>query len=584
TQKLNEAGEMIPRRLHQISQETTINQTHQQTQSSHQKHPNPNLSIPISIQQTGFCPTKSAPSPSNWSHRIRYCISRGDHREALLFYSRTRRTGIYHLGALPLLLKACASLSLLNHGKALHAESVKVGIESGVMVGTSLVDMYGKCGDIVGSRKVFDNVSERNVVTWNAMIGGYMATDDTKSASVLFEQMSTRSAVTWIEMIDGFGRRGDTVTARQLFDQVPLEMRTVVTWTVMVDGYCRNGEMGAAREVFEKMPIRNFFVWSSMISGYCKTGDVQAAKDIFERIPERNLVNWNSIISGLAQNGFFEEALDDFRKMRSEGFEPNEVTMAGVLSACAQLGLLDAGKEIHQMIVHKRIKLNQFLLNGLIDMYGKCGDLSNARLIFEKISNRNDACWNSMISSYAIHGQCQEALELFGKMEQSTEKPNDITFLSVLSACAHGGSVEEGLETFSKIKKHGLTARIKHYGCLIDLLGRAGRIREAYDLIKMMPMKPNDTVWGALLGACRIYSDTDMADRVLEEIGRDSEPGSSYDSQNYVTLSNIYAASDSWERAQRMRTVMLIKGFQKAPGHSSFMLNSPETSFSAAIA
>ncbi|CAL5386578.1 unnamed protein product [Camellia sinensis] len=559
-------------RLYRNSQEFTY-LIQQQTQNKHQ--------YPKLIKQSSnFCPTKSLPSSSNWSYHIRNCISHGAHSEALSIYTHIRRTGIYLLGVVPLLFKACASISMLNHGKALQAESIKMGVDSDVMVGTSLVDMYGKCGLLFDAQNVFDYMPERNVVTWNAMIGGYIRNGDLDAASFLFEKMSTRSAITWIEMIDGFASNGVTLTARQLFDQVPLELRNVVTWTVMVDGYASNGEMEAAKEIFEAMPIRNYFVWSSMISGYCKKGDVQAAKAIFDRIPKRNLVNWNSLISGLAQNGFCEEALDFFTKMQTEGFEPDEITVVSVLSACAQLGLPDSGKEIHQMIIHKGIKLNQFILNGLVDMYAKCGDLTNARLIFERMSKRNDACWNAMISGFAIHGQCKEALEFFGRMEASSEKPNVITFLSVLSACGHGGFVEEGLEIFLKMEKYGLIATIQHYGCLIDLLGRAGRVKEAYDLIKTMPMKPNDTIWGALLGACRIHSDLDMADRVLKEVGRDSEPCFSNDS-HYVILSNIYAASDSWERAETMRTVMLDKGFQKTPARSSFVVNKKEMSFCA---
>ncbi|KAH7835994.1 hypothetical protein Vadar_031825 [Vaccinium darrowii] len=522
-------------------------------------------------QSSDFCPIKITSIPSNLSNYIRHCISQGNHKEALLTYPQIRRTGIYHFGVVPLILKACACLSLIHIGKALHAESIKSGVESNVVVGTSLVNMYAKCGDILCSRKVFDEMPERNVVTWNAMIGGYMTNGRMKEASFLFERMGQRSVVTWIEMIDGFAKSGETAIARELFDRVPMGIRNVATWTVMVDGYARNGEMEAAKNVFDSMPIRNFFVWSCMVSGYCKRGDVEAAKAVFDMIPERNLVNWNSLISGLAQNGFCEEALDVFVKMQTEGFEPDEVTLSSALSACANLGLLDVGKEIHQMIVDKGIKLNHFILNGLIDMYAKCGDLRNARLIFEKISERNDCCWNTMISSYAIHGQCIEALELFGRMEALNEEPNDLTFLSILSACAHGGFVQEGMETFAKMEKYGLTASVRHYGCIIDLLGRAGRLNEAYDLVKRMPVEPNDTIWGALLGACRIHLDTDLADRVLEEVGRYSDSGSSNDS-HYQLLSNIYAASDKWEKVERMRTVMLDKGFQKAPGQSSCML------------
>ncbi|KAA8538328.1 hypothetical protein F0562_027849 [Nyssa sinensis] len=508
-------------------------------------------------QSSKFYSRKGPSNQSNWFNQIKHCISQGAPREALQNYIRIRRNGIYLLGVVPLLVKACASLSVLNHGKALHAESIKFGVELDVMVGTSLVDMYAKCGGIVDSRNMFDYMPERNVVTWNAMIGGYMRNGHTKSASILFERMSTRTAITWVEMIDGFARSGDMVISRELFDCVPPELKTVVTWTVMVDGYASNGEMEAAREVFEAMPQRNFFVWSSMISGYCKKGDIQAAKDIFDRVLVRNLVIWNSLISGYAQNGFSEEALEAFSKMQAVGFEPDEVTFASVLSACAQLGLLDFGKEIHQMIIHRRIIGNQFILNGLVDMYAKCGDLSNARLIFEGMSHKNDACWNAMISGFAIHGQCKEALEFFGRLENSSVKPNDITFLSVLSACAHGGFVKEGLETFSKMEKYGLTAGIRHYGCLIDLLGRAGKLKEAYDLIKRMPVKPNDTVWGALLGACRIHSDMVTAERVLGEVEKPDSGTDGDDDSHYVLLSNIYAASDRWEKAERMRIGML---------------------------
>ncbi|XP_059630568.1 pentatricopeptide repeat-containing protein At3g21470-like [Cornus florida] len=564
---------MRTRTAYQNSQEITVH-PQQYSLNSHHHHLNPIFLHPKSFKQSSnCCPKESIPTPSHWSYHIRNCISQGVPKEALLIYNRVRRNGIYLLGVIPLILKACASLSVVQHGKALHTESIKVGVESDVMVGTSLVDMYAKCGSIVDSRHVFDCMPERNVVTWNAMIGGYTRNSDAKSASVLFEKMPTRTGVSWIEMISGFARIGDMVIARQLFDRVPPELRNVVTWTVLVDGYAKNGEMEAAKEAFEAMPQRNFFVWSSMIYGYCKKGDIQAAKGIFDRIPVRNLVNWNSLISGYAQNGFCEEALEAFSKMQAEGFEPDEVTLASVLSACAHLGLMDVGKEIHQLIIHKRIKPNQFVLNGLIDMYAKCGDLGNARSIFEGMFHRNDACWNAMISGFAIHGQFREALVLFGRMENSGVKPNDITFVSILSACAHGGLVKEGLEIFSKMEKYGLTATIKHYGCVIDLLGRAGKLEEAFFyLIRRMPVKPNDTVWGALLGACRIHSDMEMANRVLEEVDK-ADPGTGCDDYSrYVLLSNIYAAADKWEKAERMRKDTVNEGFQKTPGYSSILL------------
>ncbi|XP_021760947.1 pentatricopeptide repeat-containing protein At3g21470-like [Chenopodium quinoa] len=514
-------------------------------------------------------------NPTNLLHVIRDLLAQKSPRNALLLYNQFRRQNVCNLDVTPLIFKACSCLSLKNHGKSLHAESVKYGVDFDVMVGTSLLGMYSKCGEIVDARKVFDNMPQRNVITWNAMIAGYLIGGDTMAALSLFEAMPERTVVTWNEMIRGFAVMGDTAMARELFDQVNVEMRTVVTWTVMVDGYARNGMMEAAREVFEGMPKRNCFVWSVMINGYCKIGEVEEAKAIFYRTPVRNLVIWNSLVSGLARNGFCEDAIDAYREMQVDGFEPDEVTVTSVLSACSQLGCLDVGKEVHLSICEKGIKFNQFVLNGLVDMYAKCGDLNTARSIFEGMRQRNGTCWNSMITGFAVHGKCQEAVEFFYQMETESVKPDEISFLSVLSACAHGGLVQEGLNIFSKMEKYGVKAGVKHYGCIIDLLGRGGRLKEAFDLVKSMPMRPNDTIWGTLLGACRVHSEATLAEEALEDIVHmDSRNGS-----HYVLLSNIYADSDRWDKAEEIRTAMLDKGIEKTSASSSCMFGIRNSNF-----
>ncbi|XP_024964875.1 pentatricopeptide repeat-containing protein At3g21470-like [Cynara cardunculus var. scolymus] len=506
---------------------------------------------------------------SDLCHRIRISLSNGTPKEAIVIYAQNRRNPLCILSVVPLVFKACASLSMINNGKALHSESIKGGVQSDVVVGTSIVNMYGKCREVIDARKVFDEMPVKNVVTWNAIIGGYMRNGRTKPALCLFEKMSYRTTVSWIEMIEGYARTGDTKMARCIFDQVPLVLRNVVTWTVMVEGYASNGQMNAAKDIFEAMPQRNFFVYSSMISGYFKNGHVEEGKAIFDRIKVRNLVNWNSLISGYCHNGLCEEALDAFAKMQADGFEPDEVSFACALSACAQLGSLKTGITLHHMIIQRSIKLNQFILNGLVDMYAKCGDLTNARLIFEGMLERNDACWNAMISGFSIHGHCKEALEFFDRMVKSSVNPNEITFLSVLTACAHSGFIREGLETFSKMENYGLSPNIKHYGCLVDLLGRAGRLKDAYRIVIDMPMRPNDMIWMALLGACRVHADMDMANQVLERV-RDQVSG---DCSHYVLMSNMYAASERWEKAESVRIVMSRKRVSKTVGHSSVILD-----------
>ncbi|KAG6784082.1 hypothetical protein POTOM_009766 [Populus tomentosa] len=423
-------------------------------------------------QNSQACPATTNPS---WSSCIRKHVSNGSYREAIVLYNQIRSKGVYFFGLVPLVLKACAYVSVLNCGKSLHSEAIKHGVDSN--------------------------------------------NGDMKSALVLFDKMPTRNAVSWIEMIDGFARSGDMVAARR---------------------------------------------------------NVKEARAIFDRVPVRNLVNWNSLICGYSQNGFCEEALDAFGKMQNEGYEPDEVTVVGVLSACAQLSLLDVGKDVHKMICAKGLKLNEFVGNALVDMYSKCGDLTGARLIFERMTNKNNACWNSMISGFAVHGKTKEALEFFGRMEESNEKPDEITFLSVLSACVHGGFVEVGLEIFSKMERYGLSASIQHYGCLVDLLGRAGRIQDTYHLIKSMPMKPNDTVWGAFLGACRIHMDNDMVEQVVEDVCTSDSSVDSGNDPHYALLLNIYAGSGSWEKAGRVSMVMADRGLQKTSGRSSLMLENTE--------
>ncbi|XP_027337227.1 pentatricopeptide repeat-containing protein At3g21470 [Abrus precatorius] len=508
-------------------------------------------------------------NPSHWSHSIRNHIEKGSCLGALVVYNQIRHV-VCDSTVVPLLLKVCASLRFLNYVKALHAESIKAGSDTDMFIETALLGAYAKCGVVRDARYLFDSMPERNVVTWNAMISGYLRNGDTESASLLFEEMPWKTQVTWSQMIRGFARNGDVDTARKLFDRVPHEVKDVVTWTVMVDGYARKGDMEAAREIFEVMPERNCFAWSSMVFGYFKKGNVTEAENVFNQVPVQNLEIWNSMIAGYVQNGFGEKALEAFEEMGVEGFEPDEFTVVSVLSACAQLGRLDVGKQIHYMIKHKGITVNQFVLSGLVDMYAKCGDLVNARSVFEGYTERNIFCWNAMISGFAINGKCREVLEFFGRMEDSSMRPDAVTFLTVLSACGHEGLVREALEVISKMRACGVEIGIKHYGCMVDLLGRAGRLKDAYDLIKRMPTKSNDTVLGAMLGACRIHSDMKMAEQVMKLVGSDSATG--VNSHN-VLLSNIYAASEKWEKAERMRRVMEVGGSQKTPGCSSLVFS-----------
>ncbi|KAH0460767.1 hypothetical protein IEQ34_008342 [Dendrobium chrysotoxum] len=511
--------------------------------------------------------TQGAKFSAGWAEIIRSYLAHGFALEALHVYTqnlpfRTQQS------FLPLILKICASHYLLVLGKSLHSESIKAGTVHELLTGTTLVSMYSKCKKITLARKAFDEMPVKNLVTYNSMIGGYSMNGDLVSASALFHLAPGRTPVTWAVMIEGYAGIENLVAARQMFNSTPPWMKTVVTWTVMIHGYAANGEMDAARELFEEMPVKNAYVWSSMITGYFKRGDAREAKALFNRIQTPNLINWNSLIAGYAKMGFCEEALEAFRQMQGFGIEPDEFTVASVLSTCSQLGSIDSAREVHEFIRRKKIKMNTFVKNGLVDMYAKCGDLDKARGIFDAMIIRNDSCWNSMISGLASHGRSDEALALFSRMEASEVKPNSITFLVVLSACTHAGFVEQGLQIFGSMHKYGLKAGVEHYGCLVDLFSRAGRLADAYNVIKMMPMKPNEVVWGTLLGACRVYLDMEMADQVVLEANNTNISIASVNDAEYVLLSNIYAASEKWEIAENIRRKMVENKLSKTPGCS----------------
>lgn len=340
-------------------------------------------------------------------------------------------------------------------------------------------------------------------------------------------------------------------------------------WAVMLGGYVGNREMEAARVFFEEIPEKNSFVWSLMISGCFRVGDVDEAGGVFSRVEVRDLVVWNSLITGYAKNGYSDGAIDAFYEMQGEGFEPDAVTVSSVLSACAQSGRLDVGREVHSLINRIGIELNEFVSNALIDMYAKCGDLENATSVFESLSLRSVACWNSMISCLANHGKGREALEMFRTMDT---EPDEITFLAGLTACVHGGFLVEGLKIFLEMKTKDVKPNVKHFGCLVHLLGLSGKLKEAYGLVREMPVKPNDTVLGALLGACKVHMDTEMAEQVIKMI---ETAGSVMkgDSENHLVLiSNLYAHAERWQTAEMLRVEMEKRGLQKSTGLSSLVL------------
>ncbi|PIN01863.1 hypothetical protein CDL12_25628 [Handroanthus impetiginosus] len=326
------------------------------------------------------------------------------------------------------------------------------------------------------------------------------------------------------------------------------------------------------------MPETNLVSFTAMITGYAKIGDLDEARMLFDGMKERDVVSWNVMIDGYAQHGRPNESLILFRQMLKARMKPNEATMLAVLSACGQVGALESGKWIHLYLGYSSMSINAHLGTALIDMYSKCGSLEDARMVFDGIKDKDSVVYNAMIVGYAIHGFTQEALNLFMEMSQVGLHPTDITFIGILSACAHAGLVSEGWALFNLMKDDcGIQPKVEHYGCMVNLLGRAGKLEEAYDLVKGTSIDTDSVLWGTLLGACRLHKNVDLGEQIVEFLHGLGLANSG----TYVLLSNIYASTGNWDGVARMRAVMKQSGVQKEPGCSSIEVNNKVHEFLA---
>ncbi|KAI0497633.1 hypothetical protein KFK09_020866 [Dendrobium nobile] len=338
----------------------------------------------------------------------------------------------------------------------------------------------------------------------------------------------------------------------------------------LVHMYSSFGAMADARLMFEKMPKRDAVSYNIMIARLTKDGEMELAREMFDDMPERSVRSWTSLIAGYVQWKNPREAVRLFVEMEEVGVRPNEVTVVAVLAACADLGALDLGKRVHQHGNRFGFLKNVRVCNTLIDMYIKCGCVRIARKVFDEMAERTVVSWSAMIHGYAIHGQGDDALELFEEMRKAGIRPNPVTFVGLLHACSHMGLLEQGRKFFqSMICDYNIVPEIEHYGCMVDLLSRAGLLDEALEFIRKMQIKPNGVVWGALLGGARVYKRVDMGEEAIRQL-TDLDPSND---GYYVVLSNIYADAGRFDDAAKVRRLMRNKGVKKTPGWSTIAVD-----------
>ncbi|XP_052168155.1 pentatricopeptide repeat-containing protein At4g02750 [Oryza glaberrima] len=495
-----------------------------------------------------------------------------------------------------------------NHGLvSLARHYFDLAPEKDAVSWNGMLAAYVRNGRVEEARGLFNSRIEWDVISWNALMSGYVQWGKMSEARELFDRMPGRDVVSWNIMVSGYARRGDMVEARRLFDAAPV--RDVFTCTAVVSGYAQNGMLEEARRVFDAMPERNAVSWNAMVAAYIQRRMMDEAKELFNMMPCRNVASWNTMLTGYAQAGMLEEAkavfdtmpqkdavswaamlaaysqggcseetLQLFIEMGRCGEWVNRSAFACVLSTCADIAALECGMQLHGRLIRAGYGVGCFVGNALLAMYFKCGNMEDARNAFEEMEERDVVSWNTMIAGYARHGFGKEALEIFDMMRTTSTKPDDITLVGVLAACSHSGLVEKGISYFySMHHDFGVTAKPEHYTCMIDLLGRAGRLAEAHDLMKDMPFEPDSTMWGALLGASRIHRNPELGRSAAEKIF-ELEPENA---GMYVLLSNIYASSGKWRDARKMRVMMEERGVKKVPGFSWIEVQNKVHTFSA---
>ncbi|KAK6144716.1 hypothetical protein DH2020_021536 [Rehmannia glutinosa] len=496
-----------------------------------------NISYPTSVFNSVNCPNIYL-----WNILVKAHCENSSLDECFSLFSRMRRglNVVPDKYTFPSFIKACSNVLALREGRIVHGVTVRCGTEGDVFVGSSLIDFYGKCEEIECARKMFDGMSVRNEVSWTAMMVGCL-------------------------------NFGDMAAARCLFDEMP--KRNEATWNAMIKGLVKLGDMSSARKLFDAMPVKNEVSFTTLIDGYAKAGDMAAARSLFDESTPKDLVSWSALMSGYVQNGKPGEAVKAFGEMWEINLKPDEFILVSLMSACSQLGSLELANWVESYIRNGSFDLRRaHVAAALVDMNAKCGNMERATLLFEDMPKRDLISYCSMIQGLCIHGRGPQAVLMFDRMIDEGIRPDDVAFTVILTACSHAGLVDDGCRFFDlMIRKYSMSPSPDHYACMVNLLGKSGKLKAAYELIRSMPVESHTGAWGALLGACRLHGDVVLGEVVARRLF-ELEP---QNAGTYMLLSNIYAEADSWLNVFHLRDRMIERGVRKIPGFSYVESTSP---------
>ncbi|XP_052110647.1 pentatricopeptide repeat-containing protein At5g04780, mitochondrial [Arachis duranensis] len=436
-------------------------------------------------------------------------------------------------------------------GRACHAYAIRIGLEFDVLTSNMIINMYSKCGLVDDARQVFDEMPVRSLVSWNTIIGALTQNAENQEPLLLFIQMQR--------------------------DGTPFNEFTISSVVCACALNCATLECMQLHAFSIKAAIdSNCFVGTALVDVYAKCSSIEDASRVFESMPETNAVTWSSMLAGYVKNGLFEEALLLFRNAQLIGFDKDPFMVSSAICACAGMATLIEGKQVHAISWKSGFGSNVYVASSLIDMYAKCGCIREASLVFQGVELRSKVLWNAMISGFAKHACALEARIIFEKMQQRGLLPDEVSYVSVLNACSHMGLYKEGEKYFElMVREHNLSPNALHYSCMIDILGRAGLVHNAYDLIQRMPFEATASMWGSLLASCRNYGDIEFAEIAAKHLF-EMEPSNA---GNHVLLANIYATNKKWEEVARARKLLRESDLRKERGLSWIEIKNKVHSF-----
>ncbi|KAL1829077.1 hypothetical protein ACET3Z_007489 [Daucus carota] len=520
-----------------------------------QKHPVlTHYSPPISSISTN--PNSLSTRPSNNQSIQSLCLKNNLKQALQLLYKEPNPTQHTY----ELLILSCSRQNSLSAAGTVHRRLIHDGFDQDPFLATKLIDMYSQLDSVERARKVFDRIRRRTVFVWNAIFRALSLKGNGEEVLNLYRKMNA------------IGARSDRFTYTYV-------LKACVAGEGLSWGLSKGREIHA--QILRHGYESHVHVMTTLMDMYARFGCVDDACFVFNEMPERSVVSWSAMIACYVKNGMSLEALELFREMMGESDDllPNSVTMVSVIQACSALAALEQGKLIHAYVLRKGLDSVLPVTSALVTMYARCGELELGRRVFDQMDRKDVVAWNSMISSYGSHGFGRKAIDLFNEMVRSGIKPSLISFVSVLGACSHEGLVEEGKRLFDSIRKeHGMYPSVEHYACLVDILGRANLLEEAAKVISDMRIEPGPTVWGSLLGSCRIHCNVEFAEMACKRLFQ-LEPENA---GNYVLMAEIYADAGMWDEVKRVKNLLEMQGIQKLSGCSWIEVKRKIYSFSSA--